>query len=114
MKKRQNGFGVSDEHVAANVEFAFVDEQRIVNVLLNDASERLGDAESTLLAVVGELEFLFERLGTSHQIDAFALIQRHRFADPQLVFWKNKMSRNVLFSFFFQFLFVIIKTTIYD
>lgn len=87
VKESEKWFGVRDEHVASNVEFAFVDEQRIVNVLLNDASERLAYAEATLLAVFGELEFLFERLGTTHQVDSFALIQRHRFANPQLVFY---------------------------
>lgn len=53
MKESEQRFGASDEHVAANVELALVDEQRIVNVLLNDASEWFGDAKAALLAVFG-------------------------------------------------------------
>lgn len=82
VEENEQRLGAGDEHVAAYVELALVDEQRVVNVLLYDAAEWLGNAESTLLAVLGELKLLTQRLRTAHQVDALALIQRHRLAYP--------------------------------
>lgn len=65
MKENEQRFGTRDQHVAAYVEFTTIDEQRIVDILLNDTAEWLRDAESSLLTVFGELELLLERFWTS-------------------------------------------------
>ena len=80
------------KHVAADVEFALVDKQRIRNVLLNDPAERFNYAP-LLLAVVGELQLLFEHVGTADQIDAAALVQRDGLANPELVIFGRLKER---------------------
>ena len=74
VKERQYRLRACYEHVAANVEFLFVYQQRIRNVFLYDSTKRLIDTEASLLTLFCKLELLLEHLRISDKINAFALV----------------------------------------